>query len=46
MNSRMEDGYLDFSEGNNSKTDFDDWDYLEDNLSVPETGALETPDDC
>jgi len=46
MNSHAKDGYLDFSEGNNSETDFDDWGYLEENLYVPETDALETPEDC
>jgi len=46
MNYHAEDGNLDFSEGNNSEADFDDWSYLADNLSVPETGALETPDEC
>ena len=46
MNYDGRDGYLDFSEGNNSEADFDDWGYLEENLSVPGTGALETTDDC
>lgn len=40
------DGYLGFSGGNNSEADFDDWGYLEESLSVPETGALETTDEC
>lgn len=45
MNSHVNDGYLDFSEGDNSEADFDDWGYLEENLYVPPTGALETTDD-
>ena len=28
MNYDGRDGYLDFSEGNNSEADFDDWGYL------------------
>jgi len=46
MNYHAEDGYLGFSEGTNSEADFDDWGYLEENVYVPETGALETTDDC
>ena len=46
MNYDTEDELLDFSDGTNSEADFDDWGYLAENLSVPDTGALETTDDC
>jgi hypothetical protein len=46
MNYDTEDELLDFSDGINSEADFDDWGYLAENLSVPDTGALETTDDC
>jgi hypothetical protein len=40
------DNHLDFSDGDNSESDFDDWEYLRKNLLIPDTSESHATDPC
>jgi len=42
----IEAEHLDFSDGTNSEGDFDDWEYIQDNIETPDTGELASAEAC